>query len=111
MRGKATWLILIAVGAVVTAGVVDAVRGSSSNPEAAQSGESVIEPSITTALPVQTATELVATNEPVATTEPVDTTVTAIEPAAPQRLPSCDSEHSGSPSRFRRAWRQSCFAA
>jgi hypothetical protein len=33
MRGKATWLILVAVGAVVTAGFIDAVRGSSSNPE------------------------------------------------------------------------------
>ena len=66
MRGRATWLILIAVGAVVTAGVVDAVRGSSSNPEAAQAGESSIEPSTTTALPVQTATEPIATTEPVA---------------------------------------------
>jgi hypothetical protein len=36
MRAKVTWLILTAVTAVVLAGVVDAVRGSSSNPEAAQ---------------------------------------------------------------------------
>jgi hypothetical protein len=92
MRSKATWLILIALGAVVTAGVVDAVHGSSSNPEAAQVGESVIEPSTTTALPVQTATEPVATTEPLAITEPVDATVTAIESAAPERLPSCDTE-------------------
>jgi hypothetical protein len=92
MRSKATWLILIALGAIVTAGVVDAVQGSSSNPEAAQAGESVIEPSTTTALPVQTATEPVATTEPVAIAGPVDATVTAIESGAPERLPSCDTE-------------------
>ena len=85
-------MILIAVGAVVTAGVVDAVRGSSSNPEAAQAGESVIEPPTTTALPVQTATQPVATTEPAAMTEPVDATVTAIKSAAPERLPSCATE-------------------
>jgi hypothetical protein len=90
MRGKATWLILIAVGAVVTAGLVDAVRGSSSNPEAAQDGLSVTEPSntmATMALPAQT-TEAVTTTEPLATTEPVDATVTAIESTASKRLPS-----------------------
>jgi hypothetical protein len=92
MRSKATWLILIALGALVTAGVVDAVRGSSSNPEAAQVGESVIEPSTTTALPVQKATEPVATTEPAAIAGPVDATGTAIESAAPERLPSCDTE-------------------
>ena len=92
MRGKATWLILIAVGAVVTAGVVDAVRGSSSNPEAAQAGVSAIEPPTTTTLPVQTATKPVATTEPTAIADPVDATVTAIASAAPERLPSCDTE-------------------
>lgn len=90
MPSKATWLILIAVGAVVTAGVVDAVRGSSANPEAAQAGD-VIEPSTTTVPPVQTATEPLATTEPVAI-EPVDGTVTAIESAAPEHLSSCDIE-------------------
>jgi hypothetical protein len=92
MRGKATWLILIAVGAVVTAGVVDAVRGSSSNPEAAQAGEPVVEPSTTTALPVQTAAEPLVTTEPAAIAAPVDATVTAIESATRERLPSCDTE-------------------
>ena len=92
MRGAATWLILIAVGAVITASVVDAVRGSSSNPEAAPAGETVVEPSTTTAPPVQTATEPAATTEPGAITAPVDATVTAIESAAPERLPSCDAE-------------------
>jgi hypothetical protein len=91
MRGKTTWLILIAIGAIVTAGVVDAVRGSSSNPEAVQAGESVIEASTSTA-PVQTGTEPVPTTEPAAITGPVDATVTAIESAAPERLPSCDTE-------------------
>ena len=71
MRGNATWLILIAVGAVVTAGVVDAVRGSASNPEAALAGESASEPSATMALPEQTATEPPASTESEATTEPV----------------------------------------
>ena len=33
-----------------------------------------------------------ATTEPVAITEPVDATVTAIESAAPERLPSSDTE-------------------
>ena len=92
MRAKATWLIVIAVGAVVTAGVVDAVRGSSSNPEAAQAGQVGIEPSTTTAVPVQTATEPMATTEPVAVAEPADATVPAIESAPPERLPSCDTE-------------------
>jgi hypothetical protein len=68
------------------------VRGSSSSPEAAQAGESVIEPSTTTALPVQTATEPLATTAPVASTEPVDATSTAIESTAPERLPLCDTE-------------------
>jgi hypothetical protein len=92
MRSTSTWLILIAVGAVVTAGVVDAVRGSSSNPEAAQAGESVVEPSTTTAPPVQTVSAPVAATEPVVTSEPVDATVTAVESAAPEHLPACDSD-------------------
>jgi hypothetical protein len=52
----------------------------------------VIEPSTTTAPPTQTAIEPDATTEPVAGAEPIDATVTAIEPAAPERLPSCDTE-------------------
>ena len=91
MRGKATWLILIAVGAVVTAGVVDSVRGSSSIPAAAPAGESVTEPSTTTGLPVQTTTDAVTTTE-VTIPEPVDATVAAIEPAEPEHLPSCANE-------------------
>ena|SRR5215203_1676095 len=111
MRGKATWLIFIAVGAVVTAGIVDAVRGSSSTPEAAQAGESAVEPSSTTALPVQTATEPVATTEPAADTAPVDATVTAIESAAPERMPSCDAEQLRLAFTVSGAWRRSCFVA
>jgi hypothetical protein len=48
--------------------------------------------STTTALPVQAATESVATAEHVVNTEPKDATVTAIESAAPERLPSCNTE-------------------
>jgi len=92
MRAKVSWLILTAVTAVVLAGVVDAVRGYSSNPEAAQAGEPVIGPSTTTAAPVQTATETVAATDPVATSEPVDGTVTAIDSAAPERLHSCATD-------------------
>jgi len=84
MRGKATWLILIAVGAVVTAGVVDSVRGSSSIPAAARAGD---EPS--TATPVHTTTDAVGTTRAVTIPEPVDATVTAVQPAGPEHLPSC----------------------
>src|SRR4029079_12766993 len=86
MRGKATWLILIAVGAVVTAGVVDSVRGSSSIPAAARAGD---EPSTATAPPVHTTTDAVGTTQAVTIPEPVDAKVTAVQPAEPQRLPSC----------------------
>lgn len=93
MRAKATWLIVAAVAAVVIVGVVDAVRGSSSNPEAGQAGESVSEPTTTTEPPVQTAAEPAATTSPVMTTEsPVDRTITTTESAAPERLPRCDRE-------------------
>ena len=84
MRGKATWLILIAVGAVVTAGVVDSVRGSSSIPAAARAGD---EPS--TATPVHTTTDAVGTTQAGTIPEPVDATVTAVQPAEPEHLPSC----------------------
>ena len=92
MRGKATWVILIAVGAVVIAGVVDAVRGTSLNPQAAQAGASAVERSATTAPPAATATDAAATTESAAVTEPEDATATATVSAASQRLPSCDSE-------------------
>jgi hypothetical protein len=92
MRSKATWLLVAAIGAVLVAGVVDSVRGSTSKPEATQAGESVVEPSTTTALPLQTATEPMATTEPATIGGPVNATVTAIESATPERLPSCDTE-------------------
>jgi hypothetical protein len=91
MRTKITWLILTAVGAVVIAGVVDSLRGPSSSPRAAHAGVSVVEPSTTAALPVQTATEDAVTTEPVVTDERIDSTVTATGPAKPKRLPSCET--------------------
>jgi hypothetical protein len=47
MRGKATWLILIAVGAVVIAGVFDAVHSSTSNdrPSALSNATATVPPS------------------------------------------------------------------
>jgi len=84
MRSKATWLILIAVGAVVTAGVVDSVRGSSSIPAAARAGDEPL-----TATPVHTTTDAVGTTQAGTIPEPVDATVTAVQPAEPEHLPSC----------------------
>jgi hypothetical protein len=52
----------------------------------------MVEPSTTTALTVQTATEPVATTEPAAIADPVDATVTDIESGAHERLPPCDPE-------------------
>ena len=92
MRSKATWLILIAVGAVVTAGVVDSVRGSSSTPPATRAGESATGPSTAAALPVRSTTDAVGTAQAVTIPEPVDATVTAVQPAEPERLPSCASK-------------------
>jgi hypothetical protein len=90
MRAKVTWLILTAVTAIVVVSVVDAVRGSSSsNPEEAEAAEPLSMPSITTAPPVQTATETVTTTAPAA---PPDVTVTAIASASPERLPSCATD-------------------
>jgi hypothetical protein len=91
MRSRATWLVVAAVGAVVLAGVVDSVRGSSPHPEASAAGNSVTERSTTTATTVQTATEAVTTNEPVVATEPA-TNVVAAGPAEPERLPACNTE-------------------
>jgi hypothetical protein len=92
MRGKVTWLIIAAVISVAIVGVIDAMRGSSSNPEEAQAGESAVGPSTTTAPALQTATEPVPTTGTGAITESVEATVTAIESSAPERLSSCDTE-------------------
>ena len=91
MRTKITWLILTAVTVVVIAGVVDALRGSSPSPRAAQAGVPVVEPSTATVLQEQSSNEDAVTTEPVVTDEPIDSTVTATGPAKPKRLPSCET--------------------
>jgi hypothetical protein len=93
MKALVTWLILTAVAVVVIVGVVDAVRGSSSDPPGAQAADSAVESSTaTTASPVAPATEPVVTPEQVASTESVDATATDTESAVPESLPSCDTE-------------------
>lgn len=91
MRGKATWLITAAVGAVLIVGVVDALRGSSSHDESAHAAQAptVVDLGGSTltleSVTAQATTEPVATTEPAAIVEPVDAT-------APERLPSCETE-------------------
>jgi hypothetical protein len=91
MRNRATWLVLAGIGAVVVAGVVDSVRGASSNPAATRAGQSVVMRSTTTALSGQRATGAPTPNQPVVTTESA-AKVTATGSAAPERLPSCGTE-------------------
>jgi hypothetical protein len=89
MRGIATWFVLAAVGLVVIAGVVDALRGSSSHAQSAPATESTVGDLTTTAPSVQTTAEPVATTRAVAATQAVATTAPAIQSAQPTRLPSC----------------------
>jgi len=92
MRAKLTWLIVAAVAAVVVFGVVDAVRGSSTDPEAAQAGGVVIGPSATPTVSAQSTTEPVTTTEPVGATESADGGATTPEPKVLEHLPSCEPE-------------------
>ena len=92
MRSKATWLLVAAIGAVVVAGVVDSVRGSTSKPEATQVGVPAIESSTTAVPSEQPASEAVTPTDSGGTTEPVDTTAAATDSARPEHLPSCDTE-------------------
>jgi len=89
MRRKATWLVLTAVGVVVIAGVVDAVRRSSSHGESAGGNVVTINDLTVTAASAQATTEGVATTVGVTTTEALDTTAQAVESAPPERLPPC----------------------
>jgi hypothetical protein len=89
MRGIATWLVLAAVGLVVIAGLVDALRGSSSHARSAPATESMVGDLSTTAPSVQATTEPVATKQAVAATQAVATTAPAIQSAPRTRLPSC----------------------
>ena len=90
MRGTVTGLIVAAVGAVVLAGVVDAIRGSVSHPQTG-AGPSVTKPSTATTPPEQTTTEAAAITNASLTT-PVKGNVTATEPVSTRRLPSCDTD-------------------
>jgi hypothetical protein len=92
-------------------GVIDAVRGSSSNSQAAPAGGTVSEPLTTTTLPVQTDTDSSVTTEPVSVTEPPDATVTATESVVPEHCLRVRPINSGSPPRSGMAWRQSYFFA
>jgi hypothetical protein len=89
MRRTATWLVLAAVAVVVTAGVVDAVRRSSSDAESAGGNVFTIDGLTMTAPSAQVTTEGVATTVGVTTTEALDTTAQVVESAPPQRLPPC----------------------
>lgn len=82
MRRIATSLVVTAVGIVVIAGVVDAVRGSHS--ESGRASASTIEPLSTTGGSVRTTARDGAT-----TTQDVSATAPAVGPVAPERLPSC----------------------
>jgi hypothetical protein len=77
MRGMATWLIATAIGAVVIAGVVDAVRRSSSHSDP------------TSVRLTATATTAQDTTEGVTTTDPLDTTTRVVESTPFLRLPLC----------------------
>lgn len=85
MRRTATWLVIAAVAVVVTAGVVDAVRRSSSDAESAGGNVFTIDGLTMTAPAAQVTTEAVA----VTTTEPLGTTAQVVESAPPERLPPC----------------------
>jgi hypothetical protein len=90
MRRKATWLILTAVGVVVIAAAVDAVRRSSSGAESAGGNVITIDGLTMTAPSAQVTTEGAATTVGVTTTtEAVDTTAQVVELAPPERLPPC----------------------
>jgi hypothetical protein len=89
MRGAATWLVLTAIGVIVIAGVVDAVRQPSSH-AAAGANESTTERLTTTASSVQATTEPVATTEGVAATQAVATATPGTQSdSPPEPLPSC----------------------
>jgi hypothetical protein len=89
MRRTATLLVLTAVAVVVIAGVVDAVRRSSSDAESAGGNVFTIDGLTMTAPSAQVTTEGVATTVEVTTTEALGTTAQVVESAPPERLPPC----------------------
>ena len=111
MRSKATWLLVVALGAVVVAGVVDSVRGSTSKPETTQVGEAGIESSTTAVPSEQPASEAVTPTDSGGTTERVDTTAAARIRHHPSTCPRATPNSSSSPSRVRAALPQPYFVA
>jgi hypothetical protein len=89
MRRTATWLVLTAVGVVVIAGAVDAVRRSSSDAESAGGNVFTIDGLTMTAPSAQVTTGGVTSTVPVTTTESLGTTTQVVESAPPERLPPC----------------------
>ena len=92
MRSRATWLVLAAIAAVLVAGVVDSVRSSSSTSEASQAGQSVVQPSTTSRVAGEVATDAENLSEPLASTEPADEMATDEGSAKHRGLPSCDTD-------------------
>jgi hypothetical protein len=92
MRRTVTWLLVTAVGVVVIAGVVDAVRRSSSHAEAARGNVFTIDGLTMTAPSAQVTIEGAATTVAVAAAQPVTTTAPSTQSAQPERLPPCDTE-------------------
>lgn len=88
MRRTATWLVFSAIGVVLIAGVVDAVRRSSSDAESARRNVFTIDGLTMTAPSAQVTTEGVATTVGVTTTQPIDTTAQVVK-SPPERLPPC----------------------
>ena len=90
MRGKATWLITAAVAAVVTVGLIDALRGSSSDDESAHAAQVPTVVDLGGSTVTLEAVIAQPTTDPVATTEPLATTAApAIPSLPPERLPRC----------------------
>jgi hypothetical protein len=83
-----TWLVLAAVGVVVIAGVIDAVRRSSSGPGSARANAFTVD-GLTMAVPsAQGTTEAVATTLVGATHRARDDDGAAIQSGSSERLPS-----------------------
>jgi hypothetical protein len=88
MRRTVTLLVLAAVGVVAIAGVVDAVRRSSSHAESASPAEVTIDGQTITA-PAQATTGAVATTQAVAAAQTVATTAPSTQSASTEPLASC----------------------
>lgn len=91
MRSRATWFVVAAVGVVIFAGVVDAVRRSGSQQESAAAGRVTLTIAGSAMTESLRAASAPPTSEPAVTTQPAAGTAAlpADQSAAPERLPSC----------------------